>query len=138
MRNNQLSQHGHRCRVVSTCIASGVTLSHVIFSWDEWNTGHIAVHGVTRAEAEYVVRNAANPFPRQTGDGKHLVWGQTNEGRYLQVIFVYRESDELEFESLTLDQWITISAGPVSEIVYVVHSMTLPPKLVKQYRRLRR
>jgi hypothetical protein len=110
----------------------------VIFSWDEWNIGHIAVHGVTRAEAEHVVRYAASPFPRQTGDGKCLVWGKTDENRYLQVIFVYRQSDELEFESLTLDQWMTVSEGTVAEIVYVVHAMILPPKLLKQYRRLRR
>ena len=110
----------------------------MIFSWDDWNVNHIAKHGVTPAEAEHVVRHAADPFPRSTGDHKSIVWGQTGEGRYLQVIFVYRDVEELEFESLTLEQLMAISERTEAELVYVVHAMPLPPKLLKQYRRLRK
>jgi hypothetical protein len=31
-------------------------LPFVILSWDDWNVDHVAQHGVTRAEAEYVHR----------------------------------------------------------------------------------
>ena len=110
----------------------------MLFSWDDWNTEHIVAHGVNRAEAEHVVRNAAVPFPRDVGGEKFSVWGQTPVGRYLQVIFIYRESDEVDFGSLTLEQLMVVSDGVETEILYVVHAMTLPPKLLKQYRRLRR
>ena len=54
------------------------------------------------------------------------------------MIFIYRESDEVDFGSLTLEQLMVVSDGVETEILYVVHAMTLPPKLLKQYRRLRR
>lgn len=110
----------------------------MIFSWDDWNIGHIAKHAVTRAEAEEVVRNAAEPFPRKMEERKLMVWGQTRAGRYLLVIFTYREVEEITFESIALDQWIAISDGAIMDVAYVVHAMTLPPKLLKQYRRMRR
>jgi uncharacterized DUF497 family protein len=59
------------------------------FRWNADNIEHIGDHGVSREEAEYVVRNARPPFPRAIGNGKFLVWGQTADGTYLQVIFIY-------------------------------------------------
>lgn len=58
------------------------------FRWNEWNIIHIAEHGVTPEEAEYVVNHARNPFPRRIGEGKYYVAGQTEHGYYLQVIFI--------------------------------------------------
>jgi uncharacterized DUF497 family protein len=110
----------------------------VIFSWDEWNVQHIAKHGVIPAEAEDVVLNATNPFPRKMKDGKLLVWGQTAEGRYLQVIYVVREVADIDFGSVTLEQLAALSDGEESRAVYVVHAMTLSGKLLRQYRRTRR
>ena len=40
------------------------------FRWNDWNRDHIAVHGVSAAEAEYVVNHAAAPYPEQIGDDK--------------------------------------------------------------------
>jgi hypothetical protein len=54
------------------------------------------------------------------------------------VVFVFRELDELEYESLTLDQLPTVSEGEETEFVYVIHAMTLPDKLLRQYRRMRK
>jgi uncharacterized DUF497 family protein len=68
------------------------------FAWDEWNVRHIDEHAIAPAEAEHVVRNARPPFPREIGEDKYLVWGQTAGGCYLQVIFVYRSDDEVENE----------------------------------------
>jgi uncharacterized DUF497 family protein len=76
----------------------------IVFSWDEWNLQHIETHGVKPVEAEYVVRNAKRPFPREISDDKQLVWGQTERGRYLQVIFVFRSDDEVDYESLSLEE----------------------------------
>ena len=110
----------------------------MIFSWDVWNIDHIAKHGVTPADAEYVVRNAESPFPRVLADDKLVVWGQAEDGTYVQVIFVYRELEEVDFGALTLEQLVSISEGDVSDVLYVVHAMPLSPKMLRQYRRLRR
>ena len=110
----------------------------MIFGWDAWNRRHIARHGVTEAEAQHVVRRAADPFPRKTSDDKWLVWGRTAKGRYLQVIFIYRELEEVDFESLPLEDLIALSDGYEDDVIYVVHAMPLPARLLKQYRRMRR
>jgi uncharacterized DUF497 family protein len=110
----------------------------VIFSWDAWNLNHIANHGVTYTEAEYVVRHAENPFPRALADGKFVVWGQAEQGAYLQVIFVFREPDEIDYRSLTLEQLMVLSDGDETDVLYVVHAMPLSSKMLRQYRRMRR
>ncbi len=58
------------------------------FRWNDWNGEHIAEHGVSPEEAEEVVRAAKPPFPEYRGDGKYAVWGQTGDGRFLQVIYI--------------------------------------------------
>jgi hypothetical protein len=87
-------------------------------------------------EAEYVVKHAEPPFPSESNDGKLVAWGQTREGRYLQVIFVYRSDDEIEYESLLLEDLLKLEdgAGPV---IYVIHAMALTEKMKRQYRRRR-
>jgi hypothetical protein len=61
------------------------------FRWNEWNSDHVAVHGVLPEEAEYVVNHAVASYPEIIGDGKWRVRGQTSTGRYLQVIFVIED-----------------------------------------------
>ncbi len=61
----------------------------VEFRWNQWNVDHIAKHGVSPEEAEYVVDHARRPFPRYHGTGKYLVRGQSEAGRWLQVIYVF-------------------------------------------------
>jgi hypothetical protein len=58
------------------------------FRWNAHNADHVGRHGVAPVEAEYVIRRARAPFPRAIGDGKYLVRGQTENGDYLQVIFI--------------------------------------------------
>jgi hypothetical protein len=58
------------------------------FRWNDWNVEHIAMHGVSPAEAERVIRGARNPFPRKIEEDKWLVWGRGQGGRFLQDIFV--------------------------------------------------
>ncbi len=65
------------------------------FRWVEWNTQHIAAHGVEPERAEEVIENARSPFPHRIEDDKWLAWGSTSGGRLLQVIFVPREDGSL-------------------------------------------
>jgi hypothetical protein len=59
------------------------------FRWNEWNVEHIDTHGVAPPEAEYVINRARRPFPRDMGDGKYLVRGQSESGQWLQAIYVF-------------------------------------------------
>jgi len=65
----------------------------VDFKWNHWNVDHIGTHGVSPAEAEFVVTQARPPFPKYEGDGRYLVRGQGPGGDYLQVAFVYDKVD---------------------------------------------
>ncbi len=58
------------------------------FRWIAWNAEHIAEHGMSVDEAEFVVTGAGRPYPEYLGDGRFLVRGQTAAGEYLQVIFI--------------------------------------------------
>ena len=58
------------------------------FRWNQWNLEHLSKHGVDPEEAEEVVRESVDPFPRRIDDEKLLAWGPGRGGRLLQVIFV--------------------------------------------------
>ena len=83
------------------------------FRWNEWNTEHVADHGVSPAEAESVVRQATAPFPLRREDDKWLVWGRGRGGRYLQVVYILDPDDT----------------------VYVIHARPLTPGEKKRLRR---
>jgi len=57
-----------------------------IFEWDDKNIEHIARHNVEIDEAEAVFDN--RPLIARVQEGKYLAIGQTDEGRYLVVVFV--------------------------------------------------
>ncbi len=63
------------------------------FRWIEWNLDKVAQHNVSPQEAEYVVNHARRPYPMKVDDGKRLVWGHTESGEYLQVVYILREDD---------------------------------------------
>ena len=83
------------------------------FRWNDWNIEHIAEHGVSPRDAEYVVNNARRPWPEKIGDGKRRVWGRANDGTMLQVIYVLSPDD----------------------VVFVIHAMPLTEVQKRQYRR---
>jgi uncharacterized DUF497 family protein len=64
-----------------------------LFRWHQWNLDHIAIHGVSTGEAEYLVNHATPPYPEPIGQGKWRVCGQTAEGRFIQVIFIFDPKD---------------------------------------------
>jgi uncharacterized DUF497 family protein len=58
------------------------------FRWNRWNTGHLETHGISVAEAEFIVERARRPYPEMIGDEKRYVAGQTPSGLYAQVIYL--------------------------------------------------
>ena len=110
----------------------------MVFSWDATNREHIARHGVTPEEAEDVVRNAENPFPQTIEDDKFVVWGATESGRYLQVIYVLKSPGEVSYESLAVEDWMGIEAGEVAEVIRVIHAMDLTSRMKRLLRKRRR
>ena|SRR5947209_4349367 len=106
-----------------------------IFSWNAANIEHIAEHGVSPEEAEQVVRAASPPWPRAEADEKFLVWGQTEDGRYLQVIYVLPADEEVDPESLSLEDLIEFDAG--EKVLYVIHAMGLTERMKRQYKKQR-
>jgi hypothetical protein len=83
------------------------------FRWNDANTEHLAGHGVWPHEAEQVVRQARSPYPLYRADGKWLVWGRGQGGRYLQVVFVLDED----------------------EAVFVIHARPLTNREKRRFRR---
>jgi uncharacterized DUF497 family protein len=110
----------------------------LIFAWDQTNRQHLAKHAVSPQEAQEIVDGAAAPYPMEIGDDKLVVWGQTSDGRYLQVIFVLRRPEEVEYESLSVEDWLEVESGGVSEIVRIIHAMDLTPAMKRRLARRRR
>jgi uncharacterized DUF497 family protein len=67
----------------------------MVFRWNSWNEEHIERHGVDPSEAEEIVAGAKSPFPLVQEGRKYLVWGATEEGRLLQVVFVIDPDDSI-------------------------------------------
>jgi uncharacterized DUF497 family protein len=57
-----------------------------IFEWDDENIEHIAQHHVETDEAEAVFDN--KPLVLRSQADKYVAYGQSDEGRYLMVVFV--------------------------------------------------
>lgn len=60
-----------------------------------------------------MVDYAKRPFPQRVEEGKHVVWGQADSGRYLQVIYILDPEDT----------------------VFVIHAMPLTERQKRQLRR---
>ena len=104
------------------------------FRWNEWNQDHIRKHGITEDEAEFVVKHAAPPFPRQVEEQKFLVRGKTAAGRYLQVIFVIDPEEEFDFEELSLADILELTEEQEPRR-YVIHARELTRREKSKYRR---
>jgi len=67
-----------------------------MFDWDDGNVGHLARHGVTRAEAEEALldprRIGASAYSTVT-ERRSAVIGATEDGRVLFVVFTRRGGD---------------------------------------------
>jgi uncharacterized DUF497 family protein len=83
------------------------------FRWNDWNTDHIAKHGIVPKQAEQVVLRARTPWPSYEGDNRWLVRGPDQNGLYVQVVYI-------------IDPDATI---------YVIHARPLTPREKRQFRR---
>ena len=83
------------------------------FRWNDWNLAKCTKHGVPPYEAEFVVNRARAPFPQRLENQKILVKGQTETGRYLQVIYLLEQDD----------------------VVFVIHARELTDNEKRQLRR---
>lgn len=90
----------------------------VRFIWTRKNVEHIAEHGITPEEAEYVV-TFGRTIPH--GDAKFLARGRTRDGRYVQVIYVL-ESDAAELDYAELD---LLAVEETADGVVVIHARPL-------------
>src|SRR5437763_208373 len=98
----------------------------MILLWSPRNAQHLEKHGVAPEEVEAVIRGSKPPDPENVGDEKRAVRGQTSSGRYLQVIYVYVVTEEVEpdeYGRLALHQRIASEAG--EEAVRVIHARDL-------------
>jgi len=83
------------------------------FRWNSANIEHIALHDITPEEAEYVVRHRRPPYPEKRENEKFYVAGQTQDGTYIQVVFV-------------------IDPPP---LIYIIHARRLTDREKNVYRR---
>lgn len=65
------------------------------FDWDEKNENHIANHGVTIFEVEEVIL-FRKPFYQKSREGKYIAYGVTEEGRYLFIVFVIKDTGRIK------------------------------------------
>ena len=61
------------------------------FDWNEKNENHIAGHGVAIFEVEEAIL-FGKPFYRKGREGKYIAYTVTEEGRYLFIVFVVKNS----------------------------------------------
>lgn len=66
------------------------TLRITDFEWDDANIEHIGRHRVSPDKAEQVLQN--RPVVRRSRSGRYVAIGQTDEGRYLVVVFEVRRA----------------------------------------------
>jgi uncharacterized DUF497 family protein len=83
------------------------------FRWNDWNVAHIASHGITPCEAEYVVEHATRPWPANVGKGRYEVVGRGLDGEYLHVVYIFSPPG----------------------VVYVIHARPLREIEKRRYRR---
>ncbi len=63
------------------------------FRWNDFNLEKIAKHGISRAEAEHVVRYAKRPFSKPHKKGTFYVLGRGDSNRKIQVIYLLDRDD---------------------------------------------
>jgi hypothetical protein len=109
-----------------------------MFLWDDFNREHATSHGVGRKDSEFVIENAAAPFPRRREAGKFLVWGPDRSGRIVEVVYCYRVAEELNYDSVSPEDIMALAEQKNVVVVYIIHAMPLDGRRLKQYRRTRR
>jgi hypothetical protein len=110
----------------------------LVYARDDWNKNHITKHGSNESDAKYVIEHSEPPFPREIGNDKLLVWGQTKTREYLEVVFAFKLPDDLEFTSLEFLDWISALDYQGTVAIYIIHAMPMKDKQMRQYLRIRK
>jgi uncharacterized DUF497 family protein len=76
------------------------------FDWDEYNIAHIAEHGVSPQEVEYVATHQHLRFPATTKgqESRWKLFGKTLDGRFLVVVFTIRGGRFRTVTAYTMNQ----------------------------------
>jgi hypothetical protein len=82
-------------------------------------------------------RTCRAPYPEYIGTGKWRVIGKTDLGRWLQVIFVYPEDEQVELDSLSISDLPFFMSGE-AQVVCVIHSRELTHAEKKRSRKRRK
>ena len=61
------------------------------FDWDEKNEDRIAEHGISIPEVEEAIL-FSKPFYQRARENKHIAYAVTEDGRYLFVVFVIKDT----------------------------------------------
>ncbi len=72
----------------------------MFFYWDRWSREHATRHGVSEKEARSVVVRPTPPDPTPVGAGKLQVWGATEAGRLIQVIYLEISPERIRYDEL--------------------------------------
>lgn len=90
---------------------------------------------LTPAEARYVVEHARTPFPEfHQGNERWRVRGQTQDGRWLQVVFTFPKDGHVDPESLEPHELIEFSENR-AKVVRVIHARDLTDDEKRQTRK---
>jgi uncharacterized DUF497 family protein len=60
----------------------------VQFRWNTWNKENCTKHGCSVADVVSFIDTAGRGFPRKAGDGKYLVIGRGQGGRFVEVFYL--------------------------------------------------
>lgn len=109
----------------------------MICYWEHQNREHATRHGLSESEIEYVLDNASPPYPEYLGAGKYRVRGHTRSGVHVQMIFVHKSSEQIDFESMLIEELVRLelAKGPYA---YVIHARELIQREKRQDRRRRK
>ncbi len=67
------------------------------FDWDSANTKKCQKHGVSIAEIEFLFMHDPPVYPdleHSEAESRYLAVGKNNVGRYIAVVFTYRQHEE--------------------------------------------
>ena len=64
------------------------------FDWDEKNENHITEHGISIPEVEEAIL-FSKPSYQRTREGKYIAYAVTEDGRYLFIVFVLKDSTRI-------------------------------------------
>lgn len=81
-------------------------MAEIVICWDldddpDGNVQHVAEHGITKEEADEVLRDRRNPTVESRTSGNPITFGWTSTGRHIAVVWEHIDDDPLTVYPLT-------------------------------------